>query len=445
MVSFADLVEDLTPSVVNISSVQTIKNQPRQVPQFNGSPFDEFFNDFFNNQLPNQQAPQPQRGSLGSGFIYKSNGYIVTNYHVIKDADEITVVLHNEESYVATIVGKDKDMDLAVLKIDAANLKAVLPADPLAIRRGDWVIAIGNPFGLGGTVTAGIVSGMERSNITDARYQSFIQTDAPINPGNSGGPLFDLNGNLVGINNAILSRSGGNQGIGFAIDISNAKPFIDQLIEFGETQRGWLGVMIQPLTDELASAFGLENNKGVVVARVEEGSPAEKGGLKDGDVIFKFNGDVVESADSLPLIVARTPVGTSVEVKILRDKKHITKMITLGRLETAQTKDEYNNNQKHDVFVEELQAYVSELTSDIAKSLKVDTNLKGVVVVRFEGNQPTNKMLSRGSIITHVNQTPVSTPTELQDVINAMDDGVLLLKIHNKGYLGLQLSKKTDD
>ena len=327
--SFADLAEELMPSVVNISTTQTIKTQANPFPfQFPpGSPFEEMFKDF-------QRPTERKATSLGSGFIIKKDGTIVTNNHVIANADDIIVRVDNKE-YKAKVLGADPYSDIAVLKIQSSkNFNIVKFGNSDKSRVGDWVIAIGNPFGLGGTVTSGIISARNR-DINLTRYDDFIQTDASINQGNSGGPLFNMDGNVIGINTAIISPSGASSGIGFAIPANYASTIIDQLIKYGETKRGWLGVRIQQVTKEIATVAGLNEPKGAFIGGVSEGSPAEKGGMKSGDIVLEFDGQKIETMRNLPKVVANTKPNKRVVVKVWRDKKLITLRLTLGRMESA--------------------------------------------------------------------------------------------------------------
>ncbi|MDP6218268.1 MAG: Do family serine endopeptidase, partial [Alphaproteobacteria bacterium] len=318
--SFADLAERLSPAVVNISTSMVVNNGSRpDLPRFpEGSPFEDFFKEFEDRG----QARRTQ--SLGSGFIIDSSGIVVTNNHVIENADKISVILANDEVFEAELIGRDQKTDIAVLKIDPGNtrLSAVSFGDSDKLRVGDWVIAIGNPFGLGGTVTAGIVSARGR-DIGSGPYDDFIQTDASINRGNSGGPLFNLDGDVIGINTAIFSQSGGSVGIGFAISANLATQVVQQLQDFGRTRRGWLGVFIQEVTEDIAESLGLKTANGALVASVTENGPADKAGLQAGDVILKFDGQAVEKSRDLPRIVAETAVEKTVEVELVRDGKTI--------------------------------------------------------------------------------------------------------------------------
>ena len=326
--SFADLAERLMPSVVNISTTQTVVTRGNPFPfEFPpGSPFEDMFKEF--------GTPQKRKASaLGSGFIIDAKGIVVTNNHVIKGAEDILVRVGDKE-YNAKIIGSDPLSDIAVLQIDTKDkFIPVKFGDSDKARIGDWVIAIGNPFGLGGTVTSGIISARNRA-IGLTRYEDYIQTDASINQGNSGGPLFNMDGNVIGINTAILGQSG-SIGIGFAIPANAASNVIDQLIKFGETKRGWLGVRIQEVTKEIASVANLDEPRGAFIGGVSEGSPAEKGGMKTGDIVLEFDGQKIKTMRNLPKVVANTPPNKRVALKVWRDKKIVTLKLTLGRMESA--------------------------------------------------------------------------------------------------------------
>ena len=328
--SFADLAEELMPSVVNISTTQTVVTSSNPFPfQFPpGSPFEDLFKEF--------GTPQERKASaLGSGFIIDAKGIVVTNNHVIQGAEDILVRVDGDKEYEAKVIGADPLSDIAVLEINSKDkFKPVKFGDSDKARIGDWVIAIGNPFGLGGTVTSGIISARNRS-IGLSRYEDYIQTDASINIGNSGGPLFDMQGNVIGINTAILGQAG-SIGIGFSIPANSAKIVIDQLIEFGETKRGWLGVRIQDVSKEIADLEKLDKPRGALVASVAKNSPSDKAGIKAGDIILEFNGTLIKEMKELPKIVAQTEVGKIVNVKVWRNQKEIIKKIKLGRLETSE-------------------------------------------------------------------------------------------------------------
>ncbi|PZM13594.1 Do family serine endopeptidase [Rhizobium tubonense] len=333
--SVADLAQGLLDAVVNISTSQKVKDEGNvaspKVPD--GSPFQEFFNDFFKDK--NNQNSNHKVSSLGSGFVVDPKGYIVTNNHVIEGADDIEVIFPNGNKLKAKLIGTDTKTDLSVLKVEPKQpLTSVHFGDSSTMRIGDWVMAIGNPFGLGGSVTVGIVSARGR-NINAGPYDNFIQTDAAINKGNSGGPLFNMRGEVIGINTAIISPSGGSIGIGFSVPSEIASGVVKQLMDFGETRRGWLGVRIQPVTDDVAQSLGLDGAKGALVAGVIKGGPVDNGSIKAGDVILNFDGKAVNEMRDLPRVVAESPVGKEVDVVVLRDGKQQTVKVTLGRLEDS--------------------------------------------------------------------------------------------------------------
>ena len=360
--SFADLVEELVPSVVSIASKTIIKEQFQQpMPQFpEGSPFDEFFKDFFDNQQRQSPSQRPMYG-LGSGFIIDSSGIVVTNNHVIEGADEITIITSDQKEFKAELLGRDPKADLAVLKFDPdeTKLKSVNWGNSDAIRVGDWTIAIGNPLGLGGTVTAGIVSAISR-DIGGGPYVKFIQTDASINRGNSGGPLFNINGEMIGINTAIISQTGGSIGLGFAIPANSAKKIVTQLKDFGRTKRGWLGVQITPVSKEIAESLGLLNEKGAFITNLNPDGPSKAAGLQEGDVILKFNNVEINKMIDLPRVVAESDVGSIALVEIWRRNKIITIEVKLGQLpEESYVKRNVIDKNKENYFVDSLNLTVS--------------------------------------------------------------------------------------
>ena len=370
--SFADLAEKLMPSVVNISTTQTVRTTTNQFPfQFPpGSPFGEMFKDF-------DRPTERKASSLGSGFIIKEDGIVITNNHVIANAEDILIRVGDKE-YKAEVLGADPYMDLAVLKMKTKDkFKPVRFGDSTKARVGDWVVAIGNPFGLGGTVTSGIISARNRQ-IGLTRYEDFIQTDASINQGNSGGPLFNLKGEVIGVNTAIIAPGqSGSIGIGFAIPSNAASNVIDQLIKFGETKRGWLGVRIQEVTKEIADVEKLKKPEGALVASVGQGSPAEKAGIKAGDIILEFDGKKINTMKKLPNVVASTEVGKSVEIKIWRNKKLISKRLTLGRLETSEEfKETKPKIVKKDVDIQSLKIAVRDLNDEDIKKRNLTKKLK---------------------------------------------------------------------
>ena len=440
--SFADLVEKLMPSVVNISSTQTIKTSANQFPfQFPpGSPFEDMFKEF-------NKPTERKATALGSGFIIDKKGIVVTNNHVIQGAEDILVSVNGSTEYKAKVIGTDPYMDLAVLQIQSdEEFLPVAFGDSDKARVGDWVIAIGNPFGFGGTVTSGIISSRNR-DIGFSRYDDFIQTDASINQGNSGGPLFDLNGKVVGINTAIIGQSG-SIGIGFAIPSNPASNVINQLIEFGETKRGWLGVRIQQVTKEISELYNLEKAEGALVASVSENSPADKAGIKDGDIILEFDGKKVDTMRTLPKLVAQTKVGKKVEVKIWRNKKIISKRVLLGRLESSEgfkaDKTTEQDTNKY-VFIENLKIYVRELNKDDISKRDLPKNTSGVVVTEILENSPLI-FLSVDDIIVEIQKIKVVSPNQFSKIVkDTINKGqkTLLLAIYNsnnqRSYLTVKL------
>ena len=425
--SFADLAEKLSPAVVNISTTMVVNGNNRpQMPQFpEGSPFEDFFKEFQDRGEPSRRAQ-----SLGSGFIIDAAGIVVTNNHVIENADEISVILANDESFKAKVIGRDAKTDIAVLQIDPGDSKltAVSFGNSDGLRVGDWVMAIGNPFGLGGTVTAGIVSARGR-DIGSGPYDDFIQTDASINRGNSGGPLFNLDGEVIGINTAIFSQTGGSVGIGFAISANLATQVVGQLQDYGRTRRGWLGVFIQEVTEDIADSLGLDSAKGALIASVTEAGPADEAGLQAGDVIIRFDGkDVVKSRD-LPRIVAETPVETTVDVEVVRGGERKTLSVTLGELEQAenggllsrtQTKEKTN-----DTRIENIGLTVAPLTEELAEKFDLDTGETGIVVVDVKDGSPAaDKGVQPGDIIRRLNQSAITSVDKLiEGIASAKKEG----------------------
>jgi serine protease Do len=437
--SFADLAEKTLPAVVNISTTQTIKGGagPGR-PQFPpGSPFEEFFKDFFDKQQqqPNNKSPR-KATSLGSGFVIDASGLIVTNNHVIADADEIFVRFQDDVTLPAKLIGRDEKTDIAVLKVETDKPLPFLPiGDSAKARVGDWVVAIGNPFGLGGSVTAGIISARQR-DIRSGPYDAFIQTDAAINKGNSGGPLINLAGEVIGINTAIYSPSGGSVGIGFAVPTSLAKSVIGQLRKFGETRRGWLGVHIQTVTDEIADSLGLGSARGALVANVTEGGPAEKGGVLAGDVILRFDDKEVDKMRKLPRLVAETEVGKSAAVVVWRKGKEVRLSVDLGRLEAQEAKavatsDVPDSNSKA-ALVDEIGADLATLDDKLRAQFSISEDVDGVVITELkpDGNA-AQKGLEPGDVILEINQDSVASPGDVASMIaKAVEAGrtsVLLL------------------
>ena len=441
--SFADLAKKLMPSVVNISTTQTIKTTSNPFPfQFPpGSPFEDMFKEF-------NKPTERQATALGSGFIIDKKGLVVTNNHVIQGAEDIVVTFNDKTEYKAKVVGKDPYMDLALLEIESNEKFIPLSfGDSDKARVGDWVIAIGNPFGFGGTVTSGIISSRNR-DIGLTRYDDFIQTDASINQGNSGGPLFDLNGKVIGINTAIIAPgASGSIGIGFAIPSNPASKVIEQLIKIGETKRGWLGVRIQQVTKEIAEVEKMEKPEGALVASVAEKSPADKGGIKAGDIILEFDGKKVDTMRTLPKLVAQATVGKRVTVKIWRNQKLISKKVTLGRLESseqfkAETKEEDDSEY---VEIEKLKISVRDLTKDDIDERELPKNTTGVVITRILEGNPL-MFLSVNDIIVELQKKKITSTKQfsnlLKDIINK-GAKTLYLAIYNstnqRSYITVKL------
>ena len=438
--SFADLAEKLIPSVVNISTTQTIVTNVNPFPfEFPpGSPFEDMFKEF--------NTPQKRKTSaLGSGFIIDAKGIVITNNHVIKDAEDILVRVDGDKEYKAKVIGADPLSDIAVLKIESKDkFKSVKFGDSDKARIGDWVIAIGNPFGLGGTVTSGIISARNRS-IGLSRYEDYIQTDASINQGNSGGPLFDMNGNVIGINTAILGQSG-SIGIGFSIPSNSAKIIIDQLIEFGETKRGWLGVRIQYVTEEIANVEGLSKPRGALVASVAKNSPSDKAGIKSGDIILEFNGTPIKEMKELPKIVAQTEVGKTVEVKVWRNKTEIKKTIKLGRLETSS--DFQVTKKKKDLNISEIKSLkiaVRVLNKKDIENRKLPKETTGLVITDIRNDSPIN-YLKVNNIIIEAQKKKIRSINDLEKIVKTVlrsSEKTLLISIYNnqnqRRYIGVKL------
>ena len=439
--SFADLAERLMPSVVNISTTMTITTQSNPFPfQFPpGSPFEDMFKEF--------GAPQERQSSaLGSGFIIHEKGIVVTNNHVISDAEDIIVRVNGDKEFKAKVIGADPLSDIAVLQLETKEkFIPVKFGNSDKARIGDWVIAIGNPFGLGGTVTSGIISARNRS-IGLSRYEDYIQTDASINSGNSGGPLFNMNGDVIGINTAILGRNG-SIGIGFSIPSNSAKVVIDQLIEFGETKRGWLGVRIQDVTKEIADVEKLDEPRGALVASVANNSPSDKAGVKAGDIILEFNGEIIKEMKELPIIVARTEVGKKVKVKIWRNKKEIIKTITLGRLETSEDfKVAEKKKPQEELKIENLKISVRKITEEDIKKRNLPNQTKGLVITKIDNDSPLINSIEIESIILEAQKKKIKTADDLKSVVKQVlksNQKTILLVIYNsqnqRRYIGIKL------
>ena len=438
--SFADLAEKLMPSVVNISTSQTVVTKSNPFPGFEfppGSPFEDMFKEF--------GTPQKKKAyALGSGFIIDSSGIIVTNNHVISEAEDILVTIEGGEDYEATVIGADPLSDLAVLKVKSnKKFKPVKFGDSDEARIGDWVIAIGNPLGLSGTVTAGIISARNR-NIGMSRYEDFIQTDASINQGNSGGPLFNMDGEVIGINTAILGRQG-NIGIGFSIPSNNAKIVVEQLIKFGETKRGWLGVRIQYVTNEIADAEKLDKPRGALVQSVAEGSPSEKGGIKAGDIILEFDGKLINEMKELPLIVAQTEVGKTVDVKVWRNQREVIKKVKLGRLETSEDFNIKKAEGPKTTVIEGLKITVRALTDQDIEARNLPKETTGAVITKIENDSPIN-YLNVNNIIVEAQKKKIKTVGDLKNIVNSAlrtSNKTIMIAIYNnqsqRRYIGVKL------
>ena len=443
---FADLAERLLPAVVNISTSQTLNqhrgngkpgqpgqqgkpqpNEAPEMPQFPpGSPFEEFFKDFFDKQGKDQNAPPRRATSLGSGFIVDAKkGFVVTNNHVIQDADEITVILHDDTNLKAEVVGRDTKTDIALLKVATDHgLVAVPWGDSDRIRVGDWVLAIGNPFGLGGTVTAGILSASAR-DINAGPYDDFLQTDASINRGNSGGPMFNLAGEVIGINTAIFSPSGGSVGIGFAIPSALAHTVVAQLAEYGHTRRGWLGVRIQGVTPEIAESLGVPKPHGALVASVTAKGPAAAAGILPGDVVTLFDGKEVSEMRRLPRIVADTPINKSVPVVVWRKGKQLTVQVKVGELEAAEESgllasatDEPGKAPPAPAApvktFDRLGLKIAPLSAELRQQFEIAADAKGVVVTEVQSGSPAaDKGIRAGDLILEVSQQEVTNPADV--------------------------------
>ena len=427
---FADLAERLLPAVVNISTTQVVRQDrnPGQrrpdTPQFPpGSPFEEFFKEFFERGGRGGQDQTPRRAqSLGSGFVIDPSGIVITNNHVIADADEIKVTLQDNTELPAKLLGRDAKTDLAVLKVTSPRPLPFVPfGNSDQVRIGDWVLAIGNPFGLGGTVTVGILSARAR-DINTGPYDDFLQTDAAINRGNSGGPLFNMAGEVVGINTAIYSPTGGSIGIGFSVPSSLAAPIVAQLREFGRTRRGWLGVNIHTVTDEIAESLGLSKARGALVARVTEKGPAETGGIQSGDVVLRFDGKDVTDMRRLPRIVAETAVGKSVKVEVWRRNQSIMLDVMLGELDEneqqAAAPQRPRPQQAAPATVDALGMQLSVITPELREKFQIPGGSKGVLITKVdESSTAGERGLRIGDVIVEVAQQEVSQPAQVLDKV----------------------------
>ncbi|HXX58788.1 MAG TPA: DegQ family serine endoprotease [Thermodesulfovibrionales bacterium] len=433
--AMAEVTAKVKPAVVNISSTKTIKMSGTQSPFFN----DPFFRRFFGDEFGRFGGPSERKQSgLGSGVIVDKNGYILTNNHVIKDADEITVKLSDKREFKGKIVGTDPKTDLAVIKIESNHLPVIKVGDSEKLKVGETVIAIGNPFGLNQTVTSGIVSATGRADVGIADYEDFIQTDAAINPGNSGGALVNVKGELVGINTAIFSTSGGYQGIGFAIPSSMAKVVMENLIKKGKVVRGWLGVSIQPVTPELAKQFAMKDDKGALVGDVTEDGPAEKAGIRRGDVVVEYDGHDVNDPSNLRNMVAATPPGKKVTLSIVRDGKKQKVAATIAELPAEMQKPhgEFDNLLKG--------VAVQGLTPEVMKGLDIPARISGVVVADIEAGSPAGGILLQNDVIIEINRRKINNTKDYEAAVSHIKSGqdILLLIFRNGSTTYLSLSAR---
>jgi serine protease Do len=428
--SYAPMIKRVSPSVVNIYTAKTVRQSPMVSPLFD----DPFFRQFFGS--PFENVPRDRREqALGSGVIISEDGYLLTNNHVVENADEIKVALADDKTvYDAKVIGTDPQTDIAVIKIDGKKLPAIAIGDSDTLEVGDAVLAVGNPFGVGQTVTLGIVSAKGRAGMGIVDYEDFIQTDAPINPGNSGGALVDVEGRLVGINTAIFSRSGGNNGIGFAVPINLARFVMERLVTDGKVTRGYLGVMIQPVTQDLAKAFNLKDASGALVGQVTEGSPAQKAGLKEGDVVTQFNGKKVTDSRHLRLMVAQTPPDTEVKLEVIRDGKTRNLTVKLGELPKEGLARAGGGLQKGaggDVLDG---VTVDDLDARTRRQFNIPSGVEGAVVVNVDQNSPSAAAgLRPGDVIVEINRRPVTSADEAVRLSKGLEGDTVLLRVWSQG------------
>lgn len=444
-VSFADLATILSPAVVNISTTQKMvepKDFPK-IPEFpEGSPFEDFFQEFMERR--GGGMPMAPSSSLGSGFIIDAeNGYIITNNHVVRDAENVHVTFTNDVTIDAKIIGIDEKTDIAVLQVqsEGLNLTAVNLGDSDSLRVGDWTLAIGNPFGLGGSVTAGILSARAR-DINSGPYDDFLQTDASINSGNSGGPLFNMKGEVIGINTAIFSPSGGSVGIGFAIPSALANPVIKQIIKYGHTKRGWLGVRIQTVTDEIAESLELDTARGALIASTNKDGPADKAGIEAGDIILEINGQMIKDMKALPRIIAENDVGSTAKIKYWRDgKEHITN-VTIGELEKAEEEgllDRPTKSTGTGVDIDSLGMTVKPLDDELRNEFNIAPSVDGLIISNIKPmSEAAQKGLSIGNVIVEINQQPITSPEMMIDIIDKAQKNQrksVLFLVNNQGNM----------
>jgi serine protease Do len=423
--AFSEIVKAVSPAVVNISSTRVVKRQQ-------GS-FDDFFNYFY--PFPNGKANKFREQSLGSGVIVSPDGYIVTNSHVIEQSSEIKVTLYDKRSFRARIVGIDAKTDIAIIRINTTDLPVIPWGDAEKLQVGEFVLAIGNPFLLSHTVTMGIVSAVGRADVGIADYEDFIQTDAAINPGNSGGPLVNIKGELIGINTAIFSRTGGYQGIGFAVPSNMVKVVMDQLIKAGKVTRGWIGITIQELTPELAQQFGLKYSDGVLVSDVYRGSPAQRAGIMRGDIILEYNGKKVQDVGLFRNAVAQSAIGSQVQIRIMRRDREMTVPVTIAEL-PADAADRRSESAQGGNAAENVLAgmRVMDLNTAIAKQLGVESDEKGIVIVNIEPGAPADEAgLRRGDVITEINRQHITNLSDFNRIIARIKPGDNVLLLANRG------------
>ncbi len=423
--AITEIVAAVQPSVVNISSSKTVKSRGMNSPFLNDPFFEQFFGDKFDF---NQKPREYKQSGLGSGVIVDKDGFILTNNHVIKGADEIKVKLSDDREFVGKVIGTDQKTDLAVIKIDSNNLPVIRLGDSDALKVGEMVLTVGNPFGLSHTVTSGIVSATGRANVGIADYEDFIQTDAPINPGNSGGALVNIKGELVGINTAIFSTTGGYQGIGFAIPSNMAKVVMESLIKKGKVVRGWLGIYIQPITPDLAKQFNLKDDKGALVGDVIEDSPAEKAGIQRGDVIVEFDGKDVDDAVGLRNLVAATAPNRKVAVKIIRNGSPKTLNITIDELseESQKVSGDFDNNLSG--------VFVQNITPELRRNLAIPKRVNGVIITDIKDDSKASGLLRKDDIIMEVNKKQIDNTKDYDAIVSKItsNEDVLLL-VSRKG------------
>jgi len=436
--AFSEIASSISPSVVNISTTKIMKREA--VPLLD-DPFSEFFSPLRDFKMPKKWKEQ----SLGSGVIISPDGYIITNNHVVEQGDEIRVTLFDKRSFKAKLIGADTKTDVAIVKIDAENLYSVQWGDSDRLQVGEFVLAIGNPYGLNHTVTMGIISAVGRANVGIADYEDFIQTDAAINPGNSGGPLVNTKGELIGINTAIFSRSGGYQGIGFAVPSNMARLVMDQLIQKGKVTRGWLGVTIQEITPELSQKFGLKSAKGALIGDVAKGSPAEKAGIKRGDIILEFNGKKVSDVGNLRNMVAQSKIGEQIPLTIMRSGKEYALQVTTTELPKDASEAAPGNDPEDTAFEGLAGLNVIDLTGEISRQLGLPRDEKGVVVVRVDsGSSIEDAGMRKGDVIQEIDRKKIASLEDYTRVVAGVNSGDTVLMFVNRGGKKFYVTVRAD-